>query len=101
MEAQAVLAESLRQHLQHPPGIALQLEDQHEVIGKADQKRGPVQMGLHHRLKPRVQHLVKIDVRQQRRDDASHAVANLEFETVLAYRRGERPPKAVRPNRRA
>src|ERR1700710_965930 len=28
MEAQAVLAESLRQHLQHPPCIALQLKDQ-------------------------------------------------------------------------
>src|SRR5258705_4133850 len=31
MEAQAVLAESLRQYLQYPPSITLQLEDQHEV----------------------------------------------------------------------
>src|SRR5215203_6633444 len=71
MEAQAVLAESLRQHLQHPPSIALQLKDQHEVIGKADQKCCPLQPGLHHRLKPRVQHLMKIDVRQQRRNDSA------------------------------
>src|SRR4051812_29847773 len=71
VEAQAVLAESLRQHLQYPPSIALQLEGQHEVIGKADQKRCPLQPGLHHRLKPRVQHLVKVDVRQERRDDSA------------------------------
>src|SRR6202000_2387599 len=56
---------------QHPPGIALQLENQNEVIGIADQESCPSQPGLHHSLKPRVQHLVKIDVRQERRDDSS------------------------------
>src|SRR5712691_9459884 len=71
MEAEPVLAESLRPHLQHPPRIALPLEDQHEVIGKADQESFPLQPGLHHRLKPRVQHLVEVDVRQERRDDSS------------------------------
>src|SRR5215203_5242321 len=30
VEAPAVLAESIRQHLQHPPSLAFQLKDQHE-----------------------------------------------------------------------
>src|SRR3954452_10081271 len=76
VEAQPILAESLRQDFQHPPRIALQLEDQNEVIGKADQKRCPLQPGLHHRLKPCVQYLVKVDVRQERRDDSAHAKDN-------------------------
>src|SRR3978361_1467340 len=42
MEAETVLADSLRPHLQHPPGIALQLKDQDEVVGKADQESFPL-----------------------------------------------------------
>jgi hypothetical protein len=45
MEAQPVLTESLRQYLQDPPSIALQLDNQDKVVGKADQESLPVQPG--------------------------------------------------------
>src|SRR5436305_11253901 len=67
VEAKAISVESLRQYLQHPPSIALQLEDQDEVVCEADQTRRPVQPRLDLGLKPLVQYLVEVDVRQQRR----------------------------------
>jgi hypothetical protein len=71
VEAKAVFGESLRQYLQNPTGILLQLEHHDEVIGKTDQMRRPMQPGLDLCLKPFVQYLVEVDVRQDRRDDSS------------------------------
>ena len=55
VQAQAVLAESLRQHLQHPTSIHFRLENDHEVVRVAHEVRPASQPGLHLSLKPRVQ----------------------------------------------
>ncbi len=46
MEGQAVLPESLRQHVQDPSRVALRLEDQDRVVGVTDQGRPPRRRGL-------------------------------------------------------
>lgn len=72
-------------------GLAMTATQDHKVV------RVPHHLvaELRHSMVQRVQ----VDIGQQRADDAPHAVANLEFEAVFAYRRGERPPKALRPSR--
>ena len=40
---------------------------------------------------PTVERMMQDDVREQRRNDSSKAIANFEFDAVLTYRRGERP----------
>ena len=41
-------------------------------------------------LDPEIEHVVKVDVCQQGRDDSSHAKGNFEFDVGLRYVRGER-----------
>ncbi len=66
MNGEAVLPESLRQHLHHPLGVALLHEHQYRIICDPDQERFPLQPRLPLRLKPPVQHLVQVDVRKHR-----------------------------------
>ncbi len=71
VQLQAVLAETLRQHIHHPERILLVREQEHRVVRIADQ-RGPVgQPRLDLAVKPRIEHIVQEDVRQQRRDHTS------------------------------
>src|SRR6186713_3325764 len=69
MESQAVRAESLRQHGHHPASILLRREHEHSIVRVPDEKRLALQPRLHLGLEPRVEHLVQVDVRQERRDD--------------------------------
>jgi len=65
VQAQAVLRESLRQHLLDPPRVVLVLEADDEVICVADEER----LAAHARQDiphpPPVEHFMQVDVRQQ------------------------------------
>ena len=66
MEGQAVLPESLREHVQDPSRVAFHLEDQDRVVGVTDQGRPPLQAGFDRPLEPCVQDLVEVGVGQER-----------------------------------
>ena len=65
VQAQAVLAESLRQHSQHPTRIFFLAKGQHTVVRVADQNCPALEPRLDVLLEPHVQHFVQKDVRQQ------------------------------------
>ena len=62
MEGQAVLPESLRQHVQDPSRVAFHFEDQDRVVGVTDQGRPPLQARFDRLLEPCVQDLVQVGV---------------------------------------
>jgi hypothetical protein len=66
VEGETELAESLRQHFEHPPSVVLPREADDEVIGVPDEKRVALQARLDVALEPLVQHLVEVDVRKER-----------------------------------
>jgi hypothetical protein len=66
VERQAVLAEALRQYLQHATGVLFTGEAHDEVVRVAYQESASLQPGLHLLLEPHVQHVVQVDVGQQR-----------------------------------
>ena len=65
-QAQAVLAEPLAQRRVETPRIRLVLERRYKIIGITAKIRRTATMGLHHLFMPLVQHLMQIDVRQNR-----------------------------------
>src|SRR5262249_45507995 len=66
VNGQAVLAEPLRQDFQNTPRVLLVLEADHEVVRVADQEGTSLQTRLHLLEPPVVQHVVQVDVGQQR-----------------------------------
>jgi hypothetical protein len=58
VQAQAILAKSLRQHGQHPTRIFFHTEAQHRVVRVAHQHRPTLQSRLDVLLEPHVQHFV-------------------------------------------
>src|SRR5712691_2591955 len=66
MEREPVPFKPLSQHFQHAFGGAVGLEGHHEVIGIAHQGSVPLQARSHLVLEPSVQHMVQVDVREQR-----------------------------------
>ena len=71
MDGQAILTETLRQHFQNPAGVLLTGEAHDEVVRVADQEGTSTQARLHVPLEPHVQHVVQIDVGQQRRNHSA------------------------------
>src|SRR5262249_6872046 len=65
VDAQAVLAEALRQDLQDALGIALVAKPNHEIVRVADEEGTLTQAWLHVPLDPEVQHVVQEHVGQQ------------------------------------
>src|SRR5690349_20382763 len=65
VQGQAVLAESLRQHRQHPTRISLFTEAQNRIVRVANQDRSACKPWLDVLLEPHVQDFVQKDVRQQ------------------------------------
>jgi len=68
VEPEPVLLESLREHGQHPPRVVLPLEGQHRVVGVAHHEGTPPQARHDVAVKPDVEHLVQVDVREQGAD---------------------------------
>ena len=66
MERKPVPLKPLPQNFQHALRISVGLKGHHKVIGIAHQRRAAVQAGSHLILEPRIQHIVQIDVREQR-----------------------------------
>src|SRR2546422_11694941 len=67
MHRETVLSQSLRKYGRHATRIRLHGEDEDEIICVPDEERPTPEPGLHHRLPPVVEHLVEVDVRQERR----------------------------------
>jgi len=63
--------ESLREDRQDPPRIRLMLEDEHEVVGVAHERRATAKARPDLSLEPAVEDLVEVDVRQDGRDDSA------------------------------
>src|ERR1700676_2630334 len=68
MHRQPVPVKSLWQQVQHPPCVFFTGEAYDEVVRIADQERTSLQPRLDFLLEPHVQHIVQIDVGQQRRN---------------------------------
>src|SRR5690606_3662151 len=77
MKSQSVLLESLRKHVSDTTSIPFVLEDQHEVVCIAHERRATTKAWSHFALPPRVQYFVQIGVRQERRDDPALRRAGL------------------------
>ena len=75
MQAQTVFGESLRQYRQHPPRILFPLEDQRRVIRKTDLKRPSPKPWLDFVLKPHIEHVMQIEVTEQRGNYAAYNCA--------------------------
>src|ERR1700731_1435743 len=69
MQRQPVLGETLPEHLQHPTRVSLMGKADDEIVCVADEKGTSLQEWFHLLLEPHVQHVVQIDVGQQRGDD--------------------------------
>ena len=71
VECEAVLAESLRKHVQNAPCIALVREGDHEVVGIPNEECLPFESRLDLPVEPGVEHFVQVHVRKDRRDDST------------------------------
>ena len=73
---QTMLREPLREQFQNPAGVRLAGEAQNKIIRKADQEHTASQLRLHLLLDPFIQHIVQINVCEQRGDHAANNLAN-------------------------
>ncbi len=71
MQRQAVLRETVRKDVHEATSVILTREDHDEVVREADEMRVAFQPRHHLLRKPRVEHLVQVNVRQKRRDDTA------------------------------
>jgi hypothetical protein len=68
MEQKPIPAKALAQHVQHSLAGQVVLKGHHSVISIADQLAPPSESRSRHPLEPLVQHVVQVNVREQRRD---------------------------------
>src|SRR5271155_1769887 len=68
MQRQPVSSEPLRQHVQHSPGVLFMDKAHDEIVRITNEKRTPPQPRLDFPLEPFIQHVVQIDVGQERRN---------------------------------
>ena len=66
VERQAILAKPFRQDRLHPPGVFFPSKAQDEVIAVANQVGGALQPRFDLLLKPLIQHIVQIHIREHR-----------------------------------
>jgi len=71
VQCKAVLRESFRKHVHDATSIGLVAEADDEVVSVAHEESSSSQPRLDYHLKPRVEHLVEVDVREQGGDDSS------------------------------
>ena len=68
MQGQSVALEPLGKNLHHTPRILLRFEVDNEVVGKTENICTVPQPRLHFLLEPEIQHVVEMEVSQQRRE---------------------------------
>jgi len=85
VQSQTVLAKTLADDRGDPPSIRFVHKHQDKIVRVADQFGGATQARFHVLLKPFVQHIMQIDVGQQRRNRPANNVAKswLTFDTVI------------------
>jgi hypothetical protein len=66
VEIEPVPRKPFREHLRYPTRVVLPGEDEYGIVRKADEGRRAPQPRLHDVLEPLVQHLMEVDVREQR-----------------------------------
>jgi hypothetical protein len=66
VKRETVPTESLREYFHHAMGVALQRECDDEIVRVADQEGPACQPGFHFLFEPHVEHVVEIDIRQER-----------------------------------
>ncbi len=82
MQFQAELSYSLDQFCPEPYGIRFRLETHHDVVGKPHDDQVTAGVLPTPRLGPQVEHIVEIDVSQQRRGHAPYTKGN--FDRLMA-----------------
>ncbi len=80
---EAKAPEAFRQHVPHPVGVRFLLEDNDHVVRIADEDASATETRLHLRREPHIEHMVEVDVRQQRRHYSPNAKGNFQFERVI------------------
>jgi hypothetical protein len=65
MQCQTVLSEAFGQDTKNTLGVDLLLEEDRDIVGISDQHCATFQSRQHLSDKPRVEHFVQIDVREQ------------------------------------
>src|SRR5687767_11403030 len=65
MQRQSVLRKSLFQHVEHFLGVLPVLKAENEIVGKTDLVGFASQPGLHHRLEPLIEYVMKVDIGEQ------------------------------------
>src|SRR6266478_5757978 len=68
MDRQTVLAEPLRQYTQHAASVRFTGKTHDKVVRITYQEGATLETRLHHFLEPHVQHIVQVNVGQERRD---------------------------------
>src|SRR5438552_8631218 len=87
MKLQAELSHSLDQFCPEPYGIRFRLEAHHDIVSKPHDDHVTAGLFPTPRLGPQIEHIVKINVGQQRRDHAPYTKGNFQFErTVTGWR---------------
>jgi hypothetical protein len=66
MQLEAVLAKSLRQDIHDSTRVRLVGENHRGIVGKTDQHGAPCEPGSHFLFEPLVQHIVQVEVREDR-----------------------------------
>jgi hypothetical protein len=87
MQRQPERRDSLAQLGEELLGLPPMLESHNEVIGKAHDHHLSARLLLPPPLDPEIEHVVQIEVGQQRADDSSHAIANFAWDRAVPYQR--------------
>ena len=83
---QVKLLQPVFQFLQKSFRFFTVLKANHKVIRIPEQVRFATALASKAALKPKVEHVMQVDVAQQRRNDSPYAKDNLTFERILKYR---------------
>src|SRR3954466_5098361 len=92
MQRQRKLLQARAHRVLEAPGIGLVLETDHDVIRVADDHHVARGLPPSPALGPEVEHVVQVDVGQERRDHSSHAGAKLPFDLAVTILRDRLRP---------
>ena len=87
MDLQPELRQPLPKLFQKPLRFRPVLESRYEIVGVADHYHLAFRHFLAPDLRPQIEDMMQVHVRQQRRDDSPNAKDNFEFERRLGFRR--------------
>ena len=86
MKFQIELRQSFPKLVQETLGIILILKTHHQIVRVADNNNLPARHLLTPCFHPKVEYVMQVQIRKQRRDDSPYAKGNFTFERRLKYR---------------